>query len=65
MTEKLMAPALMLVVMAGAMSAATISVLLRTPAEVAMAASSGDFRVLWYAVIGAFSDFVTLLLGYL
>jgi hypothetical protein len=65
MTRRLLFPATALVFLAAATAAAAISVLIRTPAEVAAAAGAGNLTVLWQALLGAFTDALLGLLHYI
>ena len=65
MTGRLVAPAAAFMVVAAATAAAAISVLLRTPADVALAASRGDLTVFWRVIASAFADAIAAILQYL
>jgi phage/plasmid primase-like uncharacterized protein len=58
-------PAAALVCFAAATAGAAISILVRTPAEVAAAAAAGNLTTLWQALFGVFSDVLMGLLHYL
>jgi|KBSSwiStaDraftv2_1062776.scaffolds.fasta_scaffold4013140_1 hypothetical protein len=65
MTQRLVFPAAALVCLAAATAGAAISILVRTPAEVAAAAAAGNLTSLWHALLGVFSDALIGLLHYL
>jgi hypothetical protein len=65
MTRRLVFPAAAVVCLAAATAGAAISILLRTPAELAAAAAAGNLTVLWHALLGAITDAVIGLLHYL
>jgi hypothetical protein len=65
MTRRLVFPAAALVCFAAATAGAAISILVRTPAEVAAAAAAGNLTILWHALIGVITDAVVGLLHYL
>jgi hypothetical protein len=65
MTRRLVMPAAAIVFMAAATAGATISMLLRAPAEIALAAASGNVTVFWHALLTAFADALRAVLAYL
>ena len=65
MTRRLVFPAAALVCFAAATAGAAISILVRTPAEVAAAAAAGNLTTLWQALFGVFTDVLMGLLHYL
>ena len=65
MTRRLVFPAAALVCFAAATAGAAISILLRTPAEVAAAAAAGNLTILWHALLGVFTDAMLGLVNYL
>jgi hypothetical protein len=65
MSGRLAAPATVFMIAAAATAAAAISVLLRTPADVVLAASRGDLAFFWRVIVGAFADAIAAVLQYL
>jgi hypothetical protein len=65
MTRRLAFPAAALVLFAAATAGAAISILVRTPAEVAAAAATGNLMILWHALVGVITDAVLGVLHYL